>query len=775
MNEPKPYWVRKPHDQDAAIIFVHGVLSEPRNAWRSGKTFWPELICSVDQLREVGVYVFSYRADVFSGKYRISDAVDSLRDYLDLDGLLSFSKLLFVCHSMGGIVVRQFLVNLQTVLIDKRVKIGLFLIASPSLGSEYANLFKGLAKVLGNEQVQALRFADDNTLLNDLDKNFINLKELGRLSIEGKELVEDEFIVLPKFLGSYVVRPFSGAKYFGNSIKIPHSNHFTIAEARDSSAFQHRLLVHFAMKFFTISGEVTADDAFDPVLLEKDEAPKSARTGQLGRLLPFVVVVFCFLVLIFFIVRGRSQKQLFPDLIPLPAVDGKWEIQSIAAADLDNSGKPGLITLNRKPLDTSDPTNDDGTISVLLRVSDAGFEAVKTYKVGKIPYGIAVADFNKDGIPDVAVTNIGTRENQIPRLGTLTVFLGNGDGTLRNAGEYPAGLEPTMPAVGDFNNDGINDLAVGSWADDNVSIFLGKGDGTFGDARKFKASFQTACVAVGHFSSSGNVDIAVANNRQSEVEILLGEGDGTFREARPFPTKPDAEASHVGLWWGPYDILVSDFNEDGHDDLAITNFSDSNVGILLGKGDGSFELPKTFTTDDNPFTLALGDFNGDGKADLVTANNSGTVSVLLGNGDGTFKKKLTYGTAGSSTSIVVGDFNGDGKPDLAIANRDKNFINLMLNSVDLAPTFTRLAIIGTNPTQGFPLTLKAVVTSVNGIPEGRVQFKTEGETLTTQTLKNGEVVFSTSGLRRGNHILIAEYEGAGRYNRSSARTVLNVQ
>jgi len=99
----------------------------------------------------------------------------------------------------------------------------------------------------------------------------------------------------------------------------------------------------------------------------------------------------------------------------------------------------------------------------------------------------------------------------------------------------------------------------------------------------------------------------------------------------------------------------------------------------------------------------------------------------------------------------------------------------MLNSVDLAPTFTRLLIIGTNPTQGFPLTLKAVVTSIKGIPEGRVQFKTEGQTLTTQTLKHGEAVFSTSGLRRGNHILFAEYEGAGRYNRSSAKTVLNVQ
>jgi hypothetical protein len=775
MGESKPHWVRKPRGRDA-IIFVHGVLSQPQNAWRSGSTFWPELLCSVDELRDVGVYVFSYRNDVFSGSYRISDAVDSLRDYLDLDGLMGLSRLLFVCHSMGGIVVRQFLVNLQSELIEKQIKIGLFLIASPSLGAEYANLFAGLAKALRNEQVQALRFADNNTFLNDLDRNFINLKESGKLSIVGKELVEDEFIVLPKFIGSYVVKPFSGAKYFGKSIKIAHSNHFTIAEATGPSTLQHRLLVLFAKRVFDISNETTLPDF--PELPESpggDEEPEKASGKPLGRRFALIVLALACALLTLFVTRSLLTKPgppvaLFSRLIPLPIIDRTRQIHALAAADLDNSGKRGLITVNRKATNPSDPTNDDGSISVLLGVTDSGFQSVTTYKTDKVAYGIKVADLNNDHIEDVVVTN------QTPAGGTLTVFLGNGDGTLRYAGEYPVGPRPTVPAVGDFNNDGINDLAVGSWIDGSVTIFLGKGDGTFGEPRKFVASIQAACVAVGHFSSDGNLDIAVANVTQNEVVILLGSGDGTFHEARSFPTKPNAEVPRpAGPWWGVYDILVADFNEDGLDDLAVTNFSDNNVGILLGRGDGTFGPPSTFATDGGPFSLAFGDFNNDGKIDLVTANNSETISVLLGHGDGTFQQKQTYQTGGSSTSIVVGDFNGDGKPDLAIASRDKNFFGLMLNSKDVVPTFTRLYVIGTTSTQGFPVTIKAVVTSAEGTPAGRVELKTENETLTTQSLKSGELVFTTSSLRKGSHTVTAEFQGSDRFSRSSARAILNVQ
>ena len=188
--------------------------------------------------------MFSYRADAFAAGYSLGDAVEALSAYLRMDRLLDLETLIVVCHSMGGILVRQFLVARESAL-GKHMRIGLFLVASPSLGSGYANLLKIIAKAFGHSQALALQFAANNAWLNDLDRNFINLKESRRLFIEGRELVEDELIAFPTFFRRQVVPPFSGARYFGESIKIPRSDHFTIAKPKDRNALQHRLLVDF--------------------------------------------------------------------------------------------------------------------------------------------------------------------------------------------------------------------------------------------------------------------------------------------------------------------------------------------------------------------------------------------------------------------------------------------------------------------------------------------------------------------------------------------------
>ncbi len=245
MDEPQGVWLRRSGD-GTAIIFVHGLLSDGDGCWRSDDlVYWPDLVAHEDSLATSGVYVFSYRTAAFSGGYSIGDAVEALKAYLELDGLLTLRTLVFVCHSMGGIVARQFLVTRQATLIANSTRIGLFLVASPSLGSGYASLFSLLATALGHAQGAALRFSQDNTWLNDLDRNFMNLKESPYLAISGQELVEDTFVVLDKLIGRQVVEPFSGSRYFGDSIKIPGSNHFTIAKPSGRDALQHRLLVQF--------------------------------------------------------------------------------------------------------------------------------------------------------------------------------------------------------------------------------------------------------------------------------------------------------------------------------------------------------------------------------------------------------------------------------------------------------------------------------------------------------------------------------------------------
>jgi hypothetical protein len=194
---------------------------------------------------------------VSSGTYSLGEVVDALREHFGLEDLWTRRRLVFVCHSMGGIVVRRFVVVNQAKLMEKKCAIGLFLVASPSLGSGDANVLGLLGLVLQHTQALALRFSQTNTWLNDLDRDFIDLKDSGRLIIAGKELVEDRAIVLKRWLGlrKQVVEPFSAGRYFGQVLKVPGSDHISISKPQTRGAIQHRLLLKFIEEFNSESFE----------------------------------------------------------------------------------------------------------------------------------------------------------------------------------------------------------------------------------------------------------------------------------------------------------------------------------------------------------------------------------------------------------------------------------------------------------------------------------------------------------------------------------------
>jgi hypothetical protein len=282
--------------------------------------------------------------------------------------------------------------------------------------------------------------------------------------------------------------------------------------------------------------------------------------------------------------------------------------------------------------------------------------------VGTYPSSVVMGDFNHDGIPDMAVTNFNGAN--------LSVLLGNGDGTFQPAVNYAAGSLPEFLAAADLNNDGNLDLAVADQGG-GVSVLLGNGDGTFQAAVNYSTVTAMANLAVGDFNRDGKPDLAVAEYNGS-VGILLGNGDGSFQTVVNYTAGTS-----------PQSIAVGDFNRDGKPDLAVANYLGDNVSILLGNGDGSFQSPANYAVGTNPFSIAAGDFNHDGKIDLAVANQgNGSASVLLGNGDGTFQAATGY-TAGSSPySVALGDFNHDGQLDLAVANSGSNNTSILLGNGD---------------------------------------------------------------------------------------------
>lgn len=219
---------------------------------------------------------------------------------------------------------------------------------------------------------------------------------------------------------------------------------------------------------------------------------------------------------------------------------------------------------------------------------------------------------------------------------------------------------PTALAVADFNGDGVPDLAVADLTStispDRVAIRLGDGTGAFGPPAQFGTGDGVESIAIADFNGDSRLDIAAANSTQASISILLGDGTGAFSAQTVFP---------AGGW--PVSLVTGDFDEDGDADLAVTNFFDATISVLLGNGTGGFAPPAPIASGSQPISLAVGDLNRDGHLDLAVARTYLTYNVLplLGNGTGGFDPQPPTVTLGfDMRSILLVDFNSDGKLDL---------------------------------------------------------------------------------------------------------------
>ena len=324
----------------------------------------------------------------------------------------------------------------------------------------------------------------------------------------------------------------------------------------------------------------------------------------------------------------------------------------LAVADLNADGRPDVVAANQA----------DNTVSVMLSQPNGTFSPKTDYAVGTAPVAVISGDWNGDHVPDLAVLN--------SKDDTISVLLGKGDGTFQNQVTYVTGQLPIAIVAIDLNKDDKLDLAVANQGDGSVTALLGSGDGTFQSQIAVGSVSGPIALSTGDFNSDGRPDLVAATNNGQIVCFLNGGG--------AFTSSTTVIGTSVG------GIAVGDFNGDGYLDVAATVPSAEELVVLLGDGKGTFQ-PIYTSHAETPATLAVGDFNGDGKLDLATDSALGppsTVSILLGVGDGTFKQPIYAGFPGSSAMIAIEDFNNDGYLDIAAADTQDNRVLIKLGKGD---------------------------------------------------------------------------------------------
>ncbi len=332
-----------------------------------------------------------------------------------------------------------------------------------------------------------------------------------------------------------------------------------------------------------------------------------------------------------------------------------------------------------------------GVYTVTLRVFDedgASDRAQKTIRVldfsfpistpvGLSPTALAIGDFDDDRRDDIAVANFESK--------TVTVL--RGDGAFRIQTTLVLTHRPTALVTGDFNQDQKLDLIVTNFDDGRISIFHGDGTGQFTAAREIVVGPGPYALITDDFNRDQILDIAIANAPLGRVTTLLGDGTGDFSQTQEIA---------VGGW--PSALASGDFNDDGSRDIAVVNFFDDTVTILLGNSDGSFDALTPFSVGKEPISLSVGDLTGDGFDDLAVAvSEENSVKIFLGRGTGRFREGPTLFVGPESRAVHLADLDRDGALDLIATSIQSNELKIFLGRGDGAFGVSKIWPVGAGP------------------------------------------------------------------------------
>jgi RHS repeat-associated protein len=422
-------------------------------------------------------------------------------------------------------------------------------------------------------------------------------------------------------------------------------------------------------------------------------------------------------------------------LFPNPTYPTGYEVQTSVSGDLNLDGRPDIVTLNIGSSNVSVllgegdgtlqsktdyslggafPTaialgdlNSDGTLDLLVAAATSGggygsptqydllilpgqangqFGTATRINLGVEALAIALSDLNRDGKLDIVTANLGSNPPDFLVAGrtptsaaanfnnsTVSVLLGQGNGTFSPRQDYETGDNSRAVVIGDVNQDGQLDIVAANEGDDTVSVLFGNGSGSFAPKTDYEVSTSPTSVSLGDLNQDGKLDLVTGNTRANTVSVLLANNNGGFAP------KTDYEVGN-----DPKPVALGDLNRDGLLDIVVGSIGTNTVSVLLGQGAGSFAAKVDYQVQNAASAVILTDLNADGNLD-VAATTGDSVSVLLGNPNGSLTgaaQPVTQYSVGALNAITIGDLNGDRYLDAVVGNSSIAGVSVMLGQAD---------------------------------------------------------------------------------------------